>query len=137
MSLNTYIRTGLYLALIWIGYLSAEYPVIPSFNIHNSYVHLTHTQPPIEIYDKGISIILLFWAVTLLIIFWENFWIRVSMIFITGGMIGNAFDEISDQGELFSHAEQLALVLAFLTSTLLILNRYINGRKSNRPRHRV
>lgn len=137
MSAKTYIRTGLYLALIWIGYLSAEYPAIPSFNIHNSYVHLMHTQPPVEVYDKGISIILLCWSVTLLIIFWKNFWLWVSMVFITGGMIGNALDEITDHGELFSHSEQVALILAFLSSSILIINHSINGRKGNRPRHRI
>lgn len=109
------------MVLIWLGYLSAEYPAIPSFNISNKLFTYTHTQPSIESYDKGISILLMLWAITMLLKFWENFWIRVSMVFITWGCVGNALDEFKGTSGVFTDGEQVALLMALITTTILIL----------------
>lgn len=116
MSTKTYIRTSLYLVLIWVGYLVGEYPAVPSFNLLGYH----HEQPPIDQYDKGISILLLVWSLVLLIKFWDKFWIRISMVFITWGMVGNALDELTGKSGLFSTGEQVALLMALLTTSILI-----------------
>lgn len=120
MSKKVYIRTILYLLLIWVGYLAGEYPAVPSFKILGFY----HEQPSIENYDKGIALMLLLWSIVFLIKFWGNFWIRVSMVFITWGMVGNVFDELLGRAEMFSSGEQIALIMALLTTSILIYKRW-------------
>ena len=115
-----YIRTAIYLLLIWVGYLFGEYPAIPSFKIMGFH----HQQPNIDIYDKGIAFMLLTWSIVFLIKFWDNFWIRLSMVFITWGMIGNLFDELLDRTAMFSSGEQIALVMALLTTSILMYKKW-------------
>ena len=104
MSSKVYIRTAIYLLLIWVGYLFGEYPAIPSFKIMGFH----HQQPNIDIYDKGIAFMLLTW----------------SIVFITWGMIGNLFDELLDRTAMFSSGEQIALVMALLTTSILMYKKW-------------
>lgn len=116
MSKKTYIKTSLYLLLIWAGYAIGEYPAIPTFK----FLGIEHQQPGIAAYDRGIAGLLLVWSITLLLVFWGRFWARVSMVFICWGMFGNAIDEFSGRSGLFTTSEQIALLMALLITSIMI-----------------
>lgn len=110
------IRTIGYLFLIWGGWFMGEYPHIPSFTLG----FIRHTQPPIEQYDKCIAFALLAFSLTIFFALWKNFWIMVSMMFITWGMFNNFVDEVTNQASVFTTAEQVSLLFALLTTSILI-----------------
>lgn len=114
---NKYIyRTVGYLMLIWIGWAIGEYPHIPSFTLGL----FRHEQPSIGVYDKCIAATLLIVFATLMIALWDNIWCRISLIFISWGMFNNFIDEMNDKASFLSKNEQISLLLAFLTTTILL-----------------
>ena len=113
-------KTIAYLFLILFGYLVGQYPFVPSFKIFN----FIHTQPGIEVFDKCISITLLAFSMGLLFALWHNFWLRVVMSFINGGMFNNVVDEFTDKQSIFSTNERISLLLALLTTSILIWKRH-------------
>ena len=124
MSKETYFKTGGYLALIWIGWFIGEYPMIPSFR----FMSYTHIQPNIEVYDKCLSVFMLAICVALLAALWHRLWIRVSMLFITWGMVGNMIDEFNGQSQLLSTAEMVSFTMALITTTILIYKEWQKKR---------
>ena len=110
------IRTVGYLLLIWIGYIAGEYPRIPSFTL--GFYH--HLQPSQDIIDKGTAVTLLALSMTILFALWNNIWIMISMIFITWGMFNNFIDEMNDTATIFTTNEQISLLFALLTTSILI-----------------
>lgn len=110
------IRTAGYLLLIWVGWVVGEYPRIPSFTLGV----LHHLQPSIENYDKCIATTLLAFSMALLFALWDNIWLMISMIFITWGMFNNFIDEINNTATILTTNEQLSLLFALLTTSILI-----------------
>lgn len=105
-----------YLFLIWIGYLVGQYPFIPSFDI----LGYSHAQPGIDLYDKCIAFTLLSVYTTLLIALHRYFWVMVSLVFMSWGMFNNFIDEMTNQSGIFTRMEQISLLFALLTTSILI-----------------
>lgn len=116
MSKETYLRTGGYLVLIWFGWFVGEYPMIPSFN----FLGVNHIQPNTEILDKCTSIFMLSICLALLSAVWDMIWVRISMIFITWGMVNNCIDELAEKSEMLSTVEMASLCMALITTAILI-----------------
>ena len=113
-------RTGGYLLLIWIGWLAGEYPHIPSFTLG----FIRHLQPSIEVYDKCIATTLLAFSLALLFALWHNIWLMISMVFIVCGMFNNFVDEIGGTASYLNTNEQILLLFALLTTSILIWKRH-------------
>lgn len=109
-----------YIILIISGYMIGQYPFIPSFNIWM----INHIQHNIEVYDKCMSITLFIFSFVLLLSVWHNYWVKIVMIFINWGMLGNMIDELTDRATLLTFNEKLSLLFALITTSLLIWKRH-------------
>lgn len=109
-------KTIAYLLLIVIGWGIGEYPFIPSFQLG----FFSHIQPDISIFDKCISITLLAFSLGLFFALWHNFWLMVTMAFITWGVFNNAMDELTNKAEILGSMEKISLLFALLTTSILI-----------------
>jgi len=114
MSIRT--KIILYATILIIGYAVGEYPRIPSFQLG----FITHTQPDITVVDKCVSITLLAFSLVLFFVFWNRFWLMLIMLLFTWGFMGNALDEFTNQASIFSLNEKISLLLALLTTSILI-----------------
>lgn len=113
-------KTIAYILLIVIGWGVGEYPAIPSFQLG----FVSHVQPDIVMFDKCISITLLAFSLGLFFALWHNFKLMIIMSFISWGMFNNAVDEWTNKPELFSMTEKISLLLALLTTSILIWKRH-------------
>lgn len=113
-------KTIAYFGIILIGWIIGEYPYVPSFQLG----FISHAQPSIQVLDKCVSITLLAFSIGLFFALWHNFWIRVTMIFITWGMFSNVVDEWKNQAEIFDTIEQISLLFALTTTSYLIWKRH-------------
>lgn len=118
--MSTTQKTIAYILLIIIAWGVGEYPHIPSFKLG----FISHAQPSIQVLDKCVSITLLAFSIGLFFALWHNFWIRVTMIFITWGMFSNVVDEWKNQAEIFDTIEQISLLFALTTTSYLIWKRH-------------
>lgn len=113
-------KTIAYILLIVIGWGVGEYPFVPSFQLG----FISHVQPDIVMFDKCISITLLAFSLGLFFALWHNFKLMIIMSFISWGMFNNAVDEWTNKPELFSMTEKISLLLALLTTSILIWKRH-------------
>lgn len=118
--MSTAQKTIAYILLIVIGWGVGEYPFVPSFQLG----FVSHVQPDIVVFDKCISITLLAFSLGLFFALWHNFKLMIIMSFISWGMFNNAVDEWTNKPELFSMTEKISLLLALLTTSILIWKRH-------------
>ena len=118
--MSTAQKTIAYILLIVIGWGVGEYPFVPSFQLG----FISHVQPDIAMFDKCISITLLAFSLGLFFALWHNFKLMIIMSFISWGMFNNAVDEWTNKPELFSMTEKISLLLALLTTSILIWKRH-------------
>ena len=118
--MSTAQKTIAYILLIVIGWGVGEYPFVPSFQLG----FVSHVQPDIAVFDKCISITLLAFSLGLFFALWHNFKLMIIMSFISWGMFNNAVDEWTNKPELFSMTEKISLLLALLTTSILIWKRH-------------
>ena len=116
MKIETFEKSVIYMVIIWAGWLTSEYNFIPSFHWH----FLEHIQPGIENYDKCIAFTLLTVYLALFFALWHNFWCMVSLLFMTWGMFNNFLDEMNNKATVLSTSEQIGLILALLTTSILV-----------------
>jgi hypothetical protein len=116
--MNREIRnTILYGIVIITGYLVGQYPRIPSFKMWIfEHVQTKH----IEIIDKATAFTLLSFSIVMYFALWHNFWLKVIMVFIVCSMLNNFVDEMTNHISVFSQNEQISLLLALLTTSILI-----------------
>lgn len=114
-------NTIIYASIITIGYLVGQYPRIPSFKMWI----FEHVQPKqLEIYDKATAFTLLTFSIVMYFALWNNIWLKIIMVFIVFSMTNNFFDEMTNQTSIFSVTEKLSLLLALLTTSILIWKRH-------------
>ena len=105
-----------YLLLIVVGWAVGEYPYIPTFQLG----FISHVQPDYTILDKCVSITLLAFSLGLFFALWHNLWLMIVMLFITWGMFNNFVDEMNDTATYLTTNEQISLLFALLTTSILI-----------------
>lgn len=126
MKLSTFTKTAGYLLIIWVGYLSSEWTYIPSFH----FMGISHLQPNEHTYSKCLAFTsLLVWS-TLLLALWKNFWCMISLLFICWGMLNNFIDEMTNKQGVMTIGEQISLLLALLTTSILIWRHHNHQKKS-------
>ena len=111
-----YLKLIGYLLLIWSGYIVGQYPYIPSVKI----LGLVHIQPTIEVYDKCIAFALLTVYTALWFALHHYFWVMISLTFMAWGMFNNFVDEMTNKSGVYSTMEQLSLLMALLTTSILV-----------------
>lgn len=109
-------KTILYILLIVIGWAVGQYPYIPSFELYG----YQHIQPDYHVLDACISVTLLAFSLALFFVFINNFWLRIIIGFMVCGFINNAYDEFAKTTSVFGTSEKISLLLALLTTSLLI-----------------